>query len=76
MTPTLSHRTDHAIAIRKDIGTSEFAPDKMKTMQPFCFKTFEKFYKSGVNIAMGTDMGFEPDMGTNAFELAIMWGSA
>jgi len=69
MTPTLAHRTDHAIEIRRDIGTPEFTLNKMKSIQPYCFKTFQKFYKSGVNIAMGTDMGFEPGMGTNAFEL-------
>ncbi|HSQ05517.1 MAG TPA: amidohydrolase family protein [Burkholderiales bacterium] len=69
MTPTLSHRTDHAIAIRKDIGTPEFTLKKMKTIQPHCYKTFQRFYKAGVNIAMGTDMGFEPGMGSNAFEL-------
>jgi imidazolonepropionase-like amidohydrolase len=28
-------------------------------------------YKAGVKIAMGTDMGFEPDMGSNAAELEI-----
>ena len=28
-------------------------------------------YKSGVKIAMGTDMGFEPDMGSNGDELAV-----
>jgi len=28
-------------------------------------------YKAGVKIAMGTDMGFEPDMGSNASELEI-----
>jgi imidazolonepropionase-like amidohydrolase len=28
-------------------------------------------HKAGVKIAMGTDMGFEPDMGSNADELAI-----
>jgi imidazolonepropionase-like amidohydrolase len=28
-------------------------------------------YKAGVRIAMGTDMGFEPHMGTNAAELEI-----
>jgi imidazolonepropionase-like amidohydrolase len=28
-------------------------------------------HKAGVNIAMGTDMGFEPDMGSNAGELEI-----
>lgn len=71
MTPTLSHRTDHAIEIRKDIGTSKFVTDKMKKLQPYCFDTFQKMYKAGINIAMGTDMGFDPEMGSNAAELAI-----
>jgi len=74
MTPTLAHRTDHAIEIRREIGTPEFTLNKMKTIQPHCFKTFERFSKAGVNIAMGTDMGFEPGMGTNAFELEIYVG--
>ena len=71
MTPTLAHRTDHAIEIRREIGTSEFALKKMKTIQPHCFDTFQKFHKAGVNIALGTDMGFEPGMGTNAYEMEI-----
>jgi imidazolonepropionase-like amidohydrolase len=71
MTPTLAHRTDHAIEIRRQIGTPHFTLTKMKSIQPHCFDTFQKFHKSGVNIAMGTDMGFEPGMGSNAFELEI-----
>jgi imidazolonepropionase-like amidohydrolase len=71
MTPTLSHRTDHAIEVRKEIGTSKFVTDKMKKLQPYCFETFQKMYKAGINIAMGTDMGFDPEMGSNAAELAI-----
>jgi imidazolonepropionase-like amidohydrolase len=71
MTPTLAHRTDHAIEVRKSIGTSKFVTDKMKKLQPFCFETFQKMYKADINIAMGTDMGFDPEMATNASELAI-----
>jgi imidazolonepropionase-like amidohydrolase len=71
MTPTLAHRTDHAIEIRRQIGTPQFTLNKMKKIQPSCFDTFQKFHKAGVNIAMGTDMGFEPGMGSNAFELEI-----
>jgi imidazolonepropionase-like amidohydrolase len=74
MTPTLAHRTDHAIEIRRAIGTPEFTLTKMKTIQPHCFNTFQRFSKAGVNIAMGTDMGFEPGMGSNAFELEIYVG--
>jgi imidazolonepropionase-like amidohydrolase len=69
ITPTLSHRTDHAIDIRREIGTPQFTLDKMKQIQPDCFKTFQKLYKAGANIAMGTDMGFEPGFGTNGGEL-------
>jgi imidazolonepropionase-like amidohydrolase len=71
VTPTLSHRTDHAIQLRREVGTAEFVLKKMKYLQPFCFETFQKMYKAGVKIAMGTDMGFEPDMGTNGAELEI-----
>jgi imidazolonepropionase-like amidohydrolase len=71
VTPTLSHRTDHAIQLRREHGTAEFVLRKMKFLQPHCFETFQKMYKAGVQIAMGTDMGFEPDMGSNAGELEI-----
>ncbi|MGZ5173354.1 MAG: amidohydrolase family protein [Burkholderiales bacterium] len=71
ITPTLSHRTDHAIQLRREHGTAEFVLKKMKYLQPFCFETFQKMHKAGVKIAMGTDMGFEPDMGSNAAELEI-----
>ena len=71
MTPTLAHRVDHAIEIRKEIGTAKFVTDKMKKLQPYCFETFQKAVKMGINIAMGTDMGLDPEMGSNAAELAI-----
>jgi imidazolonepropionase-like amidohydrolase len=71
VTPTLLHRTDHAIQLRREHGTADFVLRKMKYLQPFCFETFRKMYKAGVKIAMGTDMGFEPDMGSNAAELEI-----
>jgi len=71
VTPTLSHRTDHAIELRRNLGTAEFVLKKMKWLQPYCFETFRKMYKAGIKIAMGTDMGFEPHMGSNAAELEI-----
>ncbi len=43
----------------------------MKKIQPNCFETFQVMHKAGVKSAMGTDMGFEPDMGSNASELAL-----
>jgi imidazolonepropionase-like amidohydrolase len=43
----------------------------LKSIQQNCFDTFQKMYARGVNIAMGTDMGFDPEMGTNARELGL-----
>jgi len=71
MTPTLLHRTDHAIETRRDQGTSQFVLNKMKALQPYCYETFQNMYKAGVKIALGTDMGFDPEMGTNARELEV-----
>ena len=48
-----------------------FVINKMKALQPYCFETFQKMHKAGVKIAMGTDMGFDPEMGANACELEI-----
>jgi imidazolonepropionase-like amidohydrolase len=67
----LLHRTDHAIEMRRLQGTSMFVINKMKSLQSSCFETFQRMHKSGVKIAMGTDLGFDPEMGTNAKELAI-----
>jgi imidazolonepropionase-like amidohydrolase len=69
--PTLLHRTDHAIAVRTETGTPKFTLDKMRKIQPFCFETFQAMHKAGVKIFMGTDMGPEPDMGSNALELEV-----
>jgi imidazolonepropionase-like amidohydrolase len=71
VTPTLLHRTDHAIQCRREQGTAEFVLSKMKKIQSSCWETFQKMYRSGVNIAFGTDMGYDPEMGTNARELEL-----
>lgn len=69
--PTLSHRSDHAIDVRRRLGTSEFVLRKMKTIQPHTRESFQRIHQAGVKIAMGTDMGLDPEMGTNAGELEI-----
>jgi imidazolonepropionase-like amidohydrolase len=71
VTPTLAHRTDHAIQLRRELGTAEFVLTKLKKLQPHCYTTFQKMYKAGIKIAMGTDMGFEPHFGTNSWELEV-----
>lgn len=71
VTPTLSHRTDHAIHIRKQMGAPRFVLEKMKQIQPFCYDTFQKMHKAGVPIAMGTDVGYDPEMGEGAKELEL-----
>ena len=74
VTPTLAHRTDHAIQLRRELGTAEFVLRKLKNLQPHCYETFRKMYKAGIKIAMGTDMGFEPPFGTNSWELEVYVG--
>jgi imidazolonepropionase-like amidohydrolase len=71
VTPTLSHRTDHAIEVRARIGTPKNVLLKMKKIQPYTFETFNVMHQAGIKIAMGTDMGPEPEMGSNARELEL-----
>ena len=71
ITPTLSHRTDHAIELRRRAGTSEFVLKKMKTIQPHTKESFQRIHQAGVRIAMGTDLGLDPEAGRNAGELEI-----
>lgn len=71
VTPTLSHRTDHAIEVRARIGTPGNVLVKMKKIQPYTYETFKKMHQAGIKIAMGTDLGPEPEIGTNARELEI-----
>jgi imidazolonepropionase-like amidohydrolase len=69
--PTLLHRSDRAIEVRKRVGTSDFTLNKMKTLQPTTKETFQRFIKAGVRIAMGTDTQIDAEMGVNAHELEI-----
>jgi imidazolonepropionase-like amidohydrolase len=69
--PTLSHRTDHAIEVRRRIGTPENVLKKMKQIQPSTFDSFKKMHQAGIKLAMGTDTGLDPEMGTSAGELEV-----
>jgi imidazolonepropionase-like amidohydrolase len=69
--PTLLHRTDRAIDLRLETGTPRFVTEKMRALQSDCFETFQKVHEAGVTIAMGTDMGLDPEMGANSAELAL-----
>ncbi len=69
--PTLLHRTDEAIQSRKEHGTPNFVLDKMKKIQPYCFDSFQKMHKAGIRMAMGTDLGYDPEAGRNAVELEL-----
>lgn len=71
VTPTLLHRSDRAIAVRSKFGTSEFTLNKMRSLQPHTKETFQRCHQAGIKIAMGTDMGLDPEMGSNAQELEI-----
>jgi imidazolonepropionase-like amidohydrolase len=69
--PTLLHRSDTAIARRREHGGSEGLVSKMKEIQPACFETFRRMHTAGIKIAMGTDTAIDPEMGENAKELEI-----
>lgn len=72
--PTLLHRSDHAIELRRRHGASEFLVKKMKAIQPACYETFRRMRAAGVRIAMGTDTTVDPEMGANAKELELYVG--
>ncbi len=69
--PTLAHRSDRAIEVRRKAGSSEFVLDKMKKIQPYTKETFQKFHQAGIKIALGTDTQIDPEMGTSAYEMEI-----
>jgi imidazolonepropionase-like amidohydrolase len=69
--PTLLHRTDEAIESRRAHGTPDFVLKKMKKIQPYCFESFQKMHQAGIKIAMGTDLGYDPEAGRNAYELEL-----
>ena len=71
ITPTLLHRTDHAIDIVRQSGADEFVLKNYKSVQDDCFETFKKLIDAGVTIAMGTDLNIDPEMGTNAAEISL-----
>jgi len=69
--PTLAHRSDRAIEVRRRAGSSEFVLNKMKKIQPYSEETFKKFHQAGIKIALGTDTQIDPEMGTSAHELEV-----
>lgn len=69
--PTLLHRSDRAIEVRRRVGTSDFTLNKMKMLQPTTKETFQRYLRAGVKIAMGTDTQIDAEMGANAQELEI-----
>jgi imidazolonepropionase-like amidohydrolase len=71
LTPTLQHRTDHAIELRRWMGTPEFTLAKMKKIQPYTKETFQRLHRAGVKMALGTDTQLDPEMGSQAGEMAI-----
>jgi imidazolonepropionase-like amidohydrolase len=71
LTPTLQHRTDHAIEIRRQMGTPEFTLKKMKKIQPSTKETFQRLHRAGIKMALGTDTQLDPEMGSQAGEMVI-----
>jgi imidazolonepropionase-like amidohydrolase len=71
VTPTMLHRTDRAIEVRRKMGSPNNVLKKMKEIQPRCDESFKRMHQAGVKIFMGTDIQFDPEMGSNAAELEL-----
>jgi len=69
--PTLAVRTDHALDLVEKAGASAFVLANYRRHQKFCFETFKKLHQAGVQIALGTDLNVQPNMGENAIELEM-----
>lgn len=69
--PTLSNRTDRSIEVRKQMGASDFVLNKSKMVHPYAKETFQRIHQAGIKVAMGTDIFFDPAMGSNAYELEV-----
>lgn len=69
--PTLTHRSDRSIEIRRRTGAPEFVLNKMKKIQPYTKQSFQKIHEAGIKIAMGTDIEIDAEMGASAYELEI-----
>lgn len=71
MIPTLAHRSDRAIRSRERVNAPQFILEKMKRIQPYCYESFQDVHGRGIDIAMGTDINVDPEVGTNAYELEL-----
>jgi imidazolonepropionase-like amidohydrolase len=71
VSPTLLHRTDRAIEVRKRMGSPLNVLKKMREVQPRCYESFKRMHQAGVKIFMGTDIQYDPEMGSNAAELEL-----
>lgn len=69
--PTLAFREQSVIEKRRERGTPEFVIQQMLEKRDVSNETFQRYFKAGVRIAMGTDTHVDPPFGENARELEI-----
>lgn len=69
--PTLAHRTDRAIEIRRKVGTPEFVINKMRMLRPYTKETFQRLHQAGIKIVLGTDTQVDPEMGLSSLEMEV-----
>lgn len=69
--PTLAVRTEHALKLVEQAGASKFVMENYRRHQRYAFENFQKLYRAGVKIALGTDTNVQPNMGENALELEV-----
>ena len=69
--PTLARRTDRAIELRRALHGHDSVLEKMKRLQPHTYTTFQRLHAAGVPIVAGTDINYDPHMGSSMLELQV-----
>ena len=74
LVPTLSARSERAIAHRRRAGSPPEVIRKFESTQASGYDSFRRAHEAGVTIAMGTDTGrgLREYFGKNAYELGLM----
>ncbi|HEX5499524.1 MAG TPA: amidohydrolase family protein, partial [Thermomicrobiales bacterium] len=74
LVPTLSARSERALAHRRKAGSPPEVIRKFESTQASGYDSFRRAHESGVTIAMGTDTGrgLREYHGKNAYELGLM----
>ena len=75
MTPTLAHRTDHAIQLRRELGTAELVPEQVKASARTSSRSVSSLSRctrrASASPTANFIPGLQPDTGSNCSGLEI-----